>query len=257
MREESVGQEGEPLPASTTEPLPEFLRELAAHAAAGDCVLAEPLQPVPRRWAPRQSAVLVLLSGRTLEDAHLVVEERGHRMRSQPGQFSLPGGGREEGDADAAATALREAREEIGLDASAVRVLGSFAPVPMPWREHEVHPVIAWAPQMPPLRVADPREVERVEIVPLVGPDSLTDPGCRFIGSFDGRAVGAVFSLSRERFVWGFTAMLIERVLDLMGLGIGGPSTGSSPDGPIPAAPPRIEIPAARRREGSRAPRRA
>ena len=42
------------------------------------------------------------------------------------GEVSLPGGKAEEGDADDAATALRESREEIGLDPSLVTVVASL-----------------------------------------------------------------------------------------------------------------------------------
>ena len=42
------------------------------------------------------------------------------------GEVSLPGGKAEEGDADDAATALRESKEEIGLDPSLVTVVASL-----------------------------------------------------------------------------------------------------------------------------------
>lgn len=233
------------------EDLPGFMRPLAEHARSGDRTLAVPRSPGPERDLTRRSAVLLLVSGQRLEEAELVVEERGHRMRSQPGQFALPGGGVEPGDADVRATALREAREEIGLDAQQVHVLGEFAPIRMPWRGQVVHPVAAWAPRAPDLAVGDPLEVERVVRMPLVGPDSLTDTDCRFLGSFDGRAVGPVFSLSGDRFVWGFTAMLVEGALEIMGLAPGDAArTGAAAarGGEIPGAPPRIEIPPERRR---------
>src|SRR5699024_1952500 len=97
-----------------------------------------------------------------LHDAQLVLEERGHSMRSQPGQFSLPGGGRDPEDRDDVHTALREAEEETGLDPAEVRVLGAFAPIPMPWAVRTVTPVLSWSAVRPPLDVQDPFEVERL-----------------------------------------------------------------------------------------------
>lgn len=44
------------------------------------------------------------------------------------GEISLPGGKRDEGDADDIATALREAKEEIGLDPSLVEVVTVLQP---------------------------------------------------------------------------------------------------------------------------------
>src|SRR5699024_11500896 len=114
--------------------------------------------------------------GTGLHDAQLVLEERGHSMRSQPGQFSLPGGGRDPGDRDDVHTALREAEEETGLDPGDVLVLGAFAPIPMPWRVQVVTPVLSWSASMPPLGVRDPFEVERGVWAPLTGPRLLTGP---------------------------------------------------------------------------------
>ncbi|MBI4568844.1 MAG: CoA pyrophosphatase [Planctomycetes bacterium] len=54
----------------------------------------------------------------------VAVTRRSEAVRGHKGQMSLPGGGREAGDADVEATALREAREEIGVAPGLVRVLG-------------------------------------------------------------------------------------------------------------------------------------
>lgn len=251
-------------------PVPEYLRPLADRARTGDRPLPGPQAPDDRTRpvrdaaarAPepsadthgrpvRDSAVLFLFTGSGPDDAQLVVEERGARMRSQPGQFALPGGGAEPGDRSRVATALREAHEEIGLDPSDVQVLGSFRPVPMPWRRQRVSPVLAWSQAVPEVRVADPREVERVEWLPLLGPDSLTDSTCRFEGRLDGRAVGPVFHLSRGRFVWGFTASLIAGALELLAGGVDGVTRAGVPwDRDGRSRFPVVEIPPERRRDG-------
>lgn len=219
---------------------PPFLQALAARAGQGGDVLLDRTQDARERLARaqrvRHSSVLVLVAGRRLEDAHLVLEERGHRLRSQPGQFSLPGGGMDPGDRDEVHTALREAQEETGLDPQAVTVLGAFAGIPMPWRSQHVTPVLAWAPERPPLRAQDPVEVERVVWARLTGPGSLGDPHRRYRGLLDGRPVGPVFDLPDGAFVWGFTAMILERVLEGLGLE------------PVPWDAPVREIPPERRR---------
>ncbi|WP_240613240.1 NUDIX hydrolase [Brachybacterium endophyticum] len=250
-------------PTPGTEDVPGFLRSFAEQARSGSVPLAAPRSPGPARPLTRRSAVLLLVTGEEIDQAQVVVEERGHRMRSQPGQFALPGGGVEPEDADVRATALREAQEETGLDPEEVRVLGEFAPIPMPWRGQVVHPVAAWAPHHPALEARDPLEVERVVRLPLIGEDSLTDRRCRFAGRYDGRDVGPVFSLSDDRFVWGFTAMLLEGALGLLGLegeaagavgavppGTGGRTEQGAEQGAAGRRGwPRIEIPLARRRE--------
>lgn len=226
---------------TTPAALPSFLRPLARHAAVGDAVLGRALQEAPRDWTPRRSAVLVLIAGQEVEDAQILLEERSHTMRSQPAQFALPGGRAEPEDADDAATALREAREETGLDPADVHVLGAFAPIPMPFRDATVSPVLAWAPRPPALGPTDPAEVESLLWAPLAGAGSLTDPAIHRIGVLDGRATGVAFDLPGDAFVWGFTAMILDAVLGGLEL----------PGMPVVAAvAPRVEVPAVRRRPG-------
>lgn len=223
--------------------LPAFLEPLAQRLVGGSEVLAEPLRPVPPDADPRRSAVLLLISGTELEGASLLLEERAHSMRSQPAQFSLPGGGVEPEDADDVATALREAQEETGLDPRSVTVLGAFAPIAMPWRNYSVRPVVAHVPAAPSLTAHDPREVESVLWAPLVGAGSLTDPAVRRIGLLDGAPTGPAFDLPGEAFVWGFTALIVESLLASLGA-------------PVPAgARPRVEVPELRRRGSGRRPR--
>ncbi|WP_010532730.1 NUDIX hydrolase [Brachybacterium squillarum] len=225
-------------PADGHGPTPSYLCPLAARAADGrDVLLDRGLDRRPDVDGPvRRSAVLVLVAGHELDGAALALEERGHGLRSQPGQFSLPGGGVEPADADLAATAVREAREETGLDPAAVRVLGPFAPIAMPWRSQQVTPVLAWAPRVPELGPTATGEVERVVWAPLVGPGSLTDPAHHARGLYGGREVGPVFDLPGDAFVWGFTAMILEQVLTGLGLP------------PVAADAPVRGIPAERRR---------
>src|SRR5699024_4547571 len=143
----------------------------------------------------RRSAVLLHLAGTGLHDAQLVLEERGHSMRSQPGQFSLPGGGRDPGDRDDVHTALREAEEETGLAPGVVVVRGAYAPITMPWRVQVATAVLSWSASMPPRGVRDPFEVERVVCAPLTGHGSLTDPAHQQRGELRGFGVGPAFDL--------------------------------------------------------------
>lgn len=241
----AAGPRGPGAPARPGPEMPReaaFLTALAERARSGDVLLrrdpdpADPRVPPPTDRPVRHSAVLIHLAGTGLDDAQLVLEERGHTMRSQPGQFSLPGGGRDPGDRDDVHTALREAEEETGLDPADVLVLGAFAPIPMPWRNHLVTPVLSWSPARPPLSVQDPGEVERLVWAALTGPGSLTDPAHQQRGVLRGFGVGPVFDLPGDAFVWGFTAMIVEKVL--LGLGLD----------PVPDTAPTREIPPERRR---------
>lgn len=177
----------------------------------------------------RQSAVLVLFApvppgaatedtGRAglEQDASVIITERAHSMRSHAGQPAFPGGGAEAGDADPAATALREADEEVGLDASGVQLLADLPTLHIPVSGYDVTPVLAWwrDPAPETLHAKDPREVARV-VMPTVS--WLVTPENRFRVRHPSGYVGPAWDVD-GLLVWGFTAGLLDRILDLAGL---------------------------------------
>lgn len=74
----------------------------------------------------RSAAVLApIIAGRDGYD--LILTKRSSALKHHPGQIAFPGGKQDETDKDLTETALREAREEIGLPSEHVEVLGTFA----------------------------------------------------------------------------------------------------------------------------------
>ena len=74
--------------------------------------------------APAQAAVLLGVVMR--EEPTVLLTQRPSHMSTHAGQIAFAGGKCDEGDADAAATALREAHEEVGLEVHHVQVLGTL-----------------------------------------------------------------------------------------------------------------------------------
>ncbi|MBF6604599.1 MAG: CoA pyrophosphatase [Chloroflexi bacterium] len=116
----------------------------------------------------RQAAVLVLVHPSDDGEARVVLTERTTYEGLHSGEVSFPGGKSEPDDLDAAATALREATEEVGLDAAAahVSVLGVLEEVWIPVSDFRIIPVVAVAERRPAL-VAAPAEVARILTPPL------------------------------------------------------------------------------------------
>jgi 8-oxo-dGTP pyrophosphatase MutT (NUDIX family) len=154
------------------DPLPDVLPDAPAAlipvvAEAGEA------RPRPPSWGAldstaRPAAVLVLVFPDEAGEARLVLTERTDRGGHHSGEVSFPGGRAEPGDADLVATALREAAEEVGLDAVAagVRVLGTLSMQWIPVSNFSVTPVVAVAERRPAL-VAQPSEVAAILEAPV------------------------------------------------------------------------------------------
>jgi 8-oxo-dGTP pyrophosphatase MutT (NUDIX family) len=112
--------------------------------------------------APVDAAVLLPLYGWP-ERPGLVFTERRADMRRHAGEISFPGGRPDEGDADLAATALRESQEEIGLDPAVVE-LGERLPATGTFvTGYRIHPFIGRIPHPAELDLhPNPAEVETV-----------------------------------------------------------------------------------------------
>ena len=142
----------------------------AAPAVLMPAILSGPPRPtIPlSELRSTPAAVLVLLVPGDTGEARVVLTERVVGGRYHSGEVSFPGGRAEPEDADAAATALREAAEEVGLDAAAaqVEVLGTLEAVWIPVSGFRLTPVLAVAGCRPSY-IAAVAEVSRIVEPPL------------------------------------------------------------------------------------------
>jgi len=159
----------------------------------------------PRAHALRPAAVLAPILAAD-GDPRMILTKRAAGLGHHPGQIAFPGGKVEEGDGSAAAAALREAREEIGLPSEAVEILGALP-------DHEtvtnfsVTPVIGLVGEPVELAAA-PDETEEIFTVPL---SHVTDPSRFFVRSryWRGRRRHYYVVPYGPYYIWGATARIL------------------------------------------------
>jgi 8-oxo-dGTP pyrophosphatase MutT (NUDIX family) len=93
--------------------------------------------------------------------------ERAPDLNDYPGQLVFPGGAIDPSDGGPVAAALREAHEEIGLDADSIHVIGLLAPLALPDSGFLVDPVLAWSPDPIISSSINYAEVTALHVVPL------------------------------------------------------------------------------------------
>lgn len=186
--------------------------DIARSAIAGVLEPAQRDLAAPIRGGDRSAAVLIpWIEGPG--GPSILFTVRAASLSRHPGEISFPGGMRDPGESLLEA-ALREAREEIGLDAQAVEVLGTLPPTRVPVSDVVVLPFVAAVAGPPTLALAEAEiaEVFTAKVAAL----ALAGHRCVPAGSADGRRRWS-FSVG-DHVIWGATGAMLQALLERLGM---------------------------------------
>jgi 8-oxo-dGTP pyrophosphatase MutT (NUDIX family) len=167
------------------------------------------MEPRFTERAPQQAAVLVPVVARDIPT--VLLTQRTSHLKNHSGQIAFPGGKVDAEDTDVVMTALREAQEEVGLEAGFIQVLGRL-PVYTTGSAFVITPVVALIQPGFELRpnAGEVADVFEVPLAFLMNPanhrrHTLTAEGLQrdwFSMPYQDQAT--------ERFIWGATAGMLR-----------------------------------------------
>ncbi len=162
----------------------------------------------------RKSAVLLVLFERD-DTLFLTFIRRASTLRAHSGEIAFPGGGVESVDFSPVATALREAEEEIGLNAANIEILGALYPVFTVVSNYLIMPIVAFLPDGLGELQLQKSEVDEVILVPLQG---LLDPAIAHTEEWtrNGMTRTIYFYDYASYRIWGATARILSMLLEIL-----------------------------------------
>ncbi len=161
---------------------------------------------------PVPSAVLIPLFLKNHE-YHLLFTKRTENLNHHRGEISFPGGVSHSGDESSLRTALRETREEVGIDPGDVEILGVLDDFYSVYG-YLITPYVGMIPADYEYRI-NGSEIERIIEVPL---EHLLKPEVFRVEdwTWKGRAHPVFFYTYRGDEIWGVTAAILKQFLDLV-----------------------------------------
>ncbi|NWF56972.1 MAG: CoA pyrophosphatase [Syntrophaceae bacterium] len=159
-----------------------------------------------------RAAVLIPLFKKNGE-FHVLLTRRTDKVGTHKGQISFPGGKQDEGEA-LLSTALREAREEMGIAEKDVRILGELDDLCTFSSDFCISPFVGLIPYPYAFKI-NRHEIEEVIEVPL----SVFLDETKFreeLRSRNGEMVSVYFYQHGEHTIWGATARILRQLMDLV-----------------------------------------
>ncbi len=166
--------------------------------------------------AAQPSSVLILLFQRNQKVYTAFIQ----RTETGPhgGQISLPGGRREPNDQSGAHTALRETEEEIGIQATSIKILGEISSLYVSHSNYCIRPFVGWI-NYDPVFSPDPSEVVSVLSIPLSKLFNQASKREDLIQAGSYRIHAPYYSIDPYK-IWGATAMIMSEFELIVGQAI-------------------------------------
>jgi 8-oxo-dGTP pyrophosphatase MutT (NUDIX family) len=144
---------------------------------------------------------------------YVLLTRRTDKVRHHKGQISFPGGRQDPGE-DFLATALREAKEEMGIEAKDVRILGELDDMCTVASDFCIAPFVGLIPYPYPFKI-NRHEIEEIIEVPL----SVFLDETKFREEFrshNGGPVPVYFYQHDKHTIWGATARILKQLMDII-----------------------------------------
>lgn len=167
----------------------------------------------PKGVEPKHSAVMALFYLKD-EKWHLALTKRNEYSGTHSAQVSFPGGKKDEIDSDLIFTAIRETKEEIGVQIEKNQIIGLISSVYIPPSNFLVQPVLAWSPVLPQFEL-NTREVNYIIEISI---DQLKDPASlshEKIKMSTGLTMTVPCFKIENEIIWGATAVILSEIKEL------------------------------------------
>lgn len=161
----------------------------------------------------KPSSVLLLLFPEG-DQIYICLTKRPATMTYHPGQISFPGGKVEKEDLSAEMTALREAREEVGVDPSSIEIIGKLSDLYVEVSKFSIQPFLAWANKKPEF-LLNTVEVEDLILFPLsdfIANETIFETE---LNTVTGPLLVKYYPFNGE-IIWGATAMILSELIEIL-----------------------------------------
>ena len=161
----------------------------------------------------KESAVLLLLFPENNE-LQLCLMLRPLHMKHHAGQFCFPGGQFEKSEKESITVALRETREEIGIESSEIKILGHLSDIYVHVSKFYIHPVVGFVEKRPDFKI-NRNEVEQIFTFPLKHFFNHELISTATINTKLGEIDVPCYKID-GKIIWGATAMMISELTEII-----------------------------------------